>query len=73
MPRSRMSECTSGLHGSRRAHAAPHHRYLRSSHVFLRAVDHPGMPNLSTHMPKPLEKKVLPNGIRTVPPSAQSR
>ena len=22
-----------------------------------------GMPNLSTHMPKPLEKKVLPNGI----------
>ena len=31
-----------------------------------------GMPNLSTHMPKPLEKKVLPNGIRTVPPSASA-
>ena len=28
-----------------------------------------GMPNWSTHMPNPLEKKVLPNGMLTLPPS----
>jgi len=33
-----------------------------------RAVDHPGNPNWSTHMPKPLEKKVFPNGMLTLPP-----
>ncbi len=31
-----------------------------------------GMPNWSTHMPKPLEKKVLPNGMLTLPPSASA-
>src|SRR5256885_4683585 len=31
-----------------------------------------GMPNWSTHMPKPFAKKVLPNGMVTVPPSASA-
>ncbi len=31
-----------------------------------------GMPNLSTHMPNPLEKKVLPNGMLMLPPSASA-
>src|SRR3954451_20845942 len=31
-----------------------------------------GMPNLSTHMPKPLAQNVLLNGIVTVPPPASA-
>jgi hypothetical protein len=31
-----------------------------------------GMPNWSTHMPKPFEKNVLANGMVTVPPSASA-
>src|SRR6266702_3711114 len=31
-----------------------------------------GMPNLSTHMPKPLDQKVLLKGMVTVPPSASA-
>ena len=48
---------------------------LRSSRTHISSFGQftiQGMPNLSTHMPKPLEKKVLPNGIRTVPPSASA-
>src|SRR5882672_6360265 len=31
-----------------------------------------GIPNWSTHMPKPLVKKVFPNGMLTLPPSARA-
>ncbi|MGY2903228.1 hypothetical protein ACVWVY_002249 [Bradyrhizobium sp. URHC0002] len=56
----------------RRRYAPPHHEDWRAHMSSFGQLTIQGMPNLSTHMPKPLEKKVLPNGIRTVPPSASA-